>query len=236
MDEMNIKAYEGTDAYYEGSEEDYEEFLKSVEASESFSSPSSIKEDETISIKGVIDMVKRKAGEIGTAAAKAVTDFRATAAEKKAATKQIDNLTFDGIEDKKKEDGETNDKMRNKQAQNLSASEIIKTLNSLKTKLNDIEIKQIENRNNADRNANDIRVLINNLNNDITQLKQGMSSVTKLNDSVFDMKNTQANTKKSLAELSESFFKLKKKYTTGILITSILSVLIIVLEIINILS
>ncbi|MGN1115425.1 MAG: hypothetical protein ACI4TH_02515 [Candidatus Ornithomonoglobus sp.] len=70
----------------------------------------------------------------------------------------------------------------------------------------------------------------------LTDLNNSLAGVSKLNDSIFDLKNSQMNTKNSLGELQSAFFKLKKKMTASVTIISILAAVIAVLEVLNLLS
>lgn len=70
----------------------------------------------------------------------------------------------------------------------------------------------------------------------LSELTSSLSGVNKLSDSIFDLKNSQINTKNSLSDLELSFRRLKKKMTAGIVIISIISAVIAVLEVINLLS
>ncbi len=71
---------------------------------------------------------------------------------------------------------------------------------------------------------------------DVAEIKQAVVSVSKLNDSIFDLKNAQINTKNSVAELEAGFVKLKRKCVAGITILSILGAITIALEVIQLLS
>lgn len=68
------------------------------------------------------------------------------------------------------------------------------------------------------------------------KLVNSLSGVSKLNDSIFDLKNSQMNTKNTVGDLEAAFYTLKRKMTTGIILISIISAVIAVLEIINLLS
>ena len=70
----------------------------------------------------------------------------------------------------------------------------------------------------------------------LTDILNSLASISKLNDSIFDLKNAQMNTKNSLADLEAAFSKLKKKMTASITIISALTAVIAILEIINLLS
>ena len=78
--------------------------------------------------------------------------------------------------------------------------------------------------------------MINDVDRKMTDISGSVSGVNKINDSIFDLKNAQINTKNSLNDLELSFRKLKKKTTAGIITLSIISFVVAVLEVINILS
>lgn len=80
---------------------------------------------------------------------------------------------------------------------------------------------------NGKLNAQDVR---------LNEISNALGSVSKLNDSIFDLKNSQMNTKNSLSELESSYSKLKRKMTAGVTIISILSAIVVILEVINLLS
>lgn len=279
-DNLNIESYEGMDAYYESDDSEYEEFLKSVEGNTNVADNATAVEEasddnmgETINIKGVLDMVRKKAGEISNAAKKVkdnvkeqISDFKATAAMKAEENKAVildavddaeeriqdktmifaDDITSsvknakdkisDTVSGAKEKLGSM--KLKNEELENLNAGieTLISKLDSLTSKVNDIEIKQIENKNSYDRDINDSRVAMTSLNNELAEIKQSVGSINKLNDSLFDLKNSQQITKKSLTDLEASYANLKKKCVAGITILSILSALTIIIEIINLLS
>lgn len=70
----------------------------------------------------------------------------------------------------------------------------------------------------------------------LTEISNSLGSVSKLNDSIFDLKNSQMNTKNSLSELESSYTKLKRKMTAGVTIMSILCAIVVILEVMNLLS
>lgn len=70
----------------------------------------------------------------------------------------------------------------------------------------------------------------------LESVSNSLSGISKLGDSIFDLKNSQMNTKNSLGELETAFYKLKRKMTSSITIISILAAIIAALEIINLLS
>ncbi|MBQ3427282.1 MAG: hypothetical protein IJH37_09085 [Clostridia bacterium] len=83
---------------------------------------------------------------------------------------------------------------------------------------------------------NSVTAKLNNSEKRAEKLINSLSGVSKLNDSIFDLKNSQMNMRNTLADLEESFYSLKRKMTTGILIISVIAAVIAILEIINLLS
>ena len=74
---MNIESYDGQDAFYTGTDEEYEEFLKNVDVktdndadAEPVENTQRINLNETINIQSVIDKFKKKAGDIENGARK----------------------------------------------------------------------------------------------------------------------------------------------------------------------
>ncbi len=70
----------------------------------------------------------------------------------------------------------------------------------------------------------------------LSDITNSLASISKLNDSIFDLKNTQMNTRNALGSLEGSFYKLKRKMNVSVIIISILTALIAVMEVINLLS
>ncbi len=279
----NIKAYDGVDAYYEGTETDYEEFLKSVDgkintSAEAVSDNSNDIGGETINIKGVLDIVRKKAEKFGTAAQKVVNDFKTSTAEKnedkkpksakiseestenvikaaepaddkppeiseitatisetaKAAKNHVKNVALSA---EGKIDDIISDAIQNS-VDGLSSriNDVVLKIDKASSKLNEIEVKQIETKNCLDRNTNDVRISLTDLSNDISAVKQSFGTVSKLNDSVFDLKNTQQNLKKSISDLYESVNVVKKKQVISTAILTVIGIIVIALEFIILLS
>ena len=291
-----IESYDGIDAYYEGTDKDYEDFLKQVDDSAVSAGTAGVESSgpastgETINIKGVIDMVRKKAGEgwstakkIGGEVKEQINDYIAAAnersAEKRAETANVDadkpddviggavsraESTVEEIIDKAGLSDipeSISSTAKAAKAHIKSASEVARgtldglssigadidklsadmadagaKLDAVSSKLNEIEVKQIENKNNYDRGVNDIRVSMNCLMNDIAEMSQSTSGIAKLSDAVFDLKNAQQNTKNAISDIEERIVSLRKKMTAGVTIISVLTLIMIVLEIINMLS
>ena len=95
----------------------------------------------------------------------------------------------------------------------------------------------------TEKNNSSIATLSDNLesaiidmNKKLSEISSSISGVNKINDSIFDLKNSQVNTKNTLGELETSFRRLKKKMNAGVTILSIISAVVVVLEVINLLS
>ncbi len=70
----------------------------------------------------------------------------------------------------------------------------------------------------------------------LSEISNAVSGVNKINDSIFDLKNSQINTRNSINELEVAFKRMKKKMVSGITVISIITAIVAVLEIINLLS
>lgn len=84
--------------------------------------------------------------------------------------------------------------------------------------------------------SDNLESAIMDINKKLTDISSSISGVNRINDSIFDLKNSQINTKNVLGDLEASFMTLKKKMTAGVTILSIISVIVVVLEVINLLS
>ena len=88
---MNIQSYDGQDAFYSGTDEEYEEFLRRASENMNFDDENvnpepventqKINLNETINLQNVIDKFKKTAGEIGQGA-KAIKDTVAAKIDK----------------------------------------------------------------------------------------------------------------------------------------------------------
>ena len=83
---MNIESYDGQDAFYTGTDEEYEEFLKNVDVktdndadAEPVENTQRINLNETINIQSVIDKFKKKAGDIENGARKCASSYPSVA-------------------------------------------------------------------------------------------------------------------------------------------------------------
>lgn len=84
--------------------------------------------------------------------------------------------------------------------------------------------------------SDNLEAAIMDINKKLNDISSSISGVNKINDSIFDLKNSQINTKNVLGDLETSFKRLKKKMNAGVTILSIISAIVVVLEVINLLS
>ena len=302
---MNIESYDGQDAFYTGTDEEYEEFLKNVDVktdndadAEPVENTQRINLNETINIQSVIDKFKKKAGDIENGARKfkdtvvsKVDEFKAkkeaentTEAENEKEEKKKDNsfekvvktaedikediknaVDESGIKEKVKNTvknsvekiekafvellqsresvvsvSEMSDRFDDVESKIQNVSEDIDGLKSkikdISEKLNIIDVQDNERMKEHKDNYSEIKNSVDEIAKSVSEVKQAFNSISKLNDSVFDLKNTQLNTKNTISELELSFVKLKKKCVLGVTVLSILSAIVIVLEVVLMLS
>ncbi len=283
-EDMNIESYEGQDAFYTGTDEEYEEFLKNsdidtddIEEAEPVAKTQKINLNETINIQSVIEKFKKTAGGIKDTVVSKVDGFMSK--KESAGPKNAENTDQPDAEEENK-DGEAKKNVF-ENAENIvkekiesvvktSADKIdavksgvhsvgemserfdrvdgdiksiieeldavSKNVEALSQKLAAMEVKDTQRMGDHERNYSDIKRAVNEMSGNVADIKQVVSSVSKVNDSIFDLKNSQMNTKKVLSDMGTSFARLKKKCVLGVTVLSILSAIIIALEIILMLS
>lgn len=270
--DINIESYDGQDAFYTGTEEEYQEFLKNSdikidadEEAEPVENTQKINLNETINIQNVIERFKKTAGDIKDTVVSKMDEFKskkengglfAKQSEKTETTRDsakmqsdanisntADNESDNNFE-KKQNVGEAISDMSDRfdevdsNVHEVSSEiySISKKISDLLEKLNAMEVKDTQRMGDHERNYSDIKRSVNEIGTNISDIKQAVNSVSKLNDSVFDLKNSQMNTKKVLSDLGTNFARLKKKCVLGVTVVSILSAIIIALEIVLMLS
>lgn len=77
---------------------------------------------------------------------------------------------------------------------------------------------------------------VNDVRNKTDNVITALNGISKLSDSVFDLKNAQANMKSSIDGLNMSLKRLKKRVTAGVAILSVISVIVALLQILVLLS
>lgn len=273
--DMNIESYEGNDAFYSGSDKEYEEFLKNADIkmngdAEPVENTQRINLNETINIQNVIDKFKKTAGGIGSSA-KNLKDtvvskmdmFKAKMEDEHDAKEEAEEETEDdSIADKIKNSVKTSvqtsvhkiDEIKEGarsisemserfddveiRIQNVSddVSALSEKINAISEKLNVAEMQARERMSGHEQNYSDIKEAVEAVGAGVSEIKQAVNSVSRLNDSVFDLRNTQLNTKNAVSDLETAFARLKKKCVLGVTVLSILSAIVIVLEIVLMLS
>lgn len=242
--DINIESYDGQDAFYAGTDEEYEQFLKNAdvrmnigEDAEPVANTQRINLNETINIQGVIDKFRKTAGEIESGAKKikdSVVSRMDSLKAKKEAESEETTANSDGygaeIADKVTDAGDKINDVSNDVVQ------LLRKLDILGDKLNSIEQTGVANKGEQQSAFGNIASEIKSVSADVAEIKQTVTSVARLNDSVFDLKNTQMNTKNAIIELETSIKRLKKKCVLGVTVLSILSAIVIALEIILMLS
>ena len=287
---MNIESYDGQDAFYTGTDEEYEEFLKNVDVktdndadAEPVENTQRINLNETINIQSVIDKFKKKAGDIENGARKfkdtvvsKVDEFKAkkeaentTEAENEKEEKKKDNsfekvvktaedikediknaVDESGIKEKVKNTvknsvekidnkldniresvvsvSEMSDRFDDVESKIQNVSEDIDGLKSkikdISEKLNIIDVQDNERMKEHKDNYSEIKNSVDEIAKSVSEVKQAFNSISKL------------NTKNTISELELSFVKLKKKCVLGVTVLSILSAIVIVLEVVLMLS
>ena len=245
---MNIESYDGQDAFYTGTDEEYEEFLKNVDVktdndadAEPVENTQRINLNETINIQSVIDKFKKKAGDIENGARK-FKDTVVSKVDEFKAKKEAENTTEAENEKEEKKKDNSFEKVV-KTAEESKIQNVSEDIDGLKSKIKDIseklniiDVQDNERMKEHKDNYSEIKNSVDEIAKSVSEVKQAFNSISKLNDSVFDLKNTQLNTKNTISELESSFVKLKKKCVLGVTVLSILSAIVIVLEVVLMLS
>lgn len=281
--DINIESYEGKDAFYTGTDEEYKEFLKNSdidindgEDAEPVENTQKINLNETINIQSVIERFKKTAGDIKDTVVSKMDGFKSkkengglfSKATEKTEVSETEELAEEVQKPDEKDENGVKEKIRNTVKTSVdkfdslkngvaSISEISdrfdnvdgdikgisaeielisKRIGEISEKLNAMEVKNTQRMGDHERNYSDIKRSVNEMGTNIADIKQAVNSVSKLNDSIFDLKNSQMNTKKVLSDIGTSFARLKKKCVLGVTVLSILSAIIIVLEIVLMLS
>ncbi len=268
---MNIESYDEQDAFYAGSDEEYEEFLRNAdiklndgERAESVANTQRINLNETINIQSVIDKFKKTAGGIENSARKfkdtvvnTMDMFKTKNEDAAEDDEQSAQKNRDGgielkseseVPEAKENDNKVN--VENTFGANTDISFVKEEIGKVSADISTLSEK-IENLEDRVKNAelknrewsieqqsfyDDLRRTMNDVVSGMAEVKQAVGSVSKVNDSIFDLKNTQHNTKNALVNLETAISRLKKKCVLGVTVLSILSAIVIALEILLMLS
>lgn len=264
--DMNIMPYDGQDAFYSGTDEEYEEFLRQASERVNFinadTEPESVDNtqrinlNETINLQNVIDKFKKTAGDIGQGAKtfkdsvvnkmdkfmakKPETEEETGYAEYEESSPSFAPMPEPPVRKVQQTYEKTNadraDTNKEMKLVNSAISSVSKQIDALAEQIAELESRLSAKNDEKQDAADDMAEDIKNLGSGISDIRQSVGSVAKLNDSIFDLKNTQLNTKNSVANLEIAFGRLKKKCVLGVTVVSILSAITIALEILLMLS
>lgn len=266
--DINIESYDGNDAYYSGTDEEYQEFLKNADIKidaenvEPVENTQKINLNDTINLQSVLNKFRKTADGLESGAKKikesVVSKMDKLKQKKDEEEHTILEETVDDIQEKIKDTvkhsaqklddikedvasfSKMPDKIENMEGrfEKLERNMLIlsEKLDVISEKLGMIDAQDRENMKNHERNYADMRRNFEDVNGGVLDVKQAVNSLSKLSDGVFDLKNTQLNTKNAVADLETGFKRLKKKCVLGITVLSILSAIVIGLEIILMLS
>ncbi len=123
--------------------------------------------------------------------------------------------------------------------QNADDDKIFTIMTSIERLTNIVENNDIRREHTLDKVLNELAGLkqeIEEVKKEQQKIQNNVSPITKVSDSVFDIKNTQQATKNSITTLEAAFNRMKNKYIACITLLSILSFIIIALQVINLLS
>ena len=241
MEDKVIKNYNEDDAFYSGTDEDYEEFLKSVDGKINAGSP--VVDDEsaddlgatkTINLQGVIDKFRKTADGIMGVSKKFTAGAVSKIEELKKAKEAEEEETAPVEEEPLKvytEAPQTVQKVCNV-IDDKRFDDINEQLKGIEELLKDIEVQSRS----GSSYAENALLQIKSVSGSVEEIRQAVLGITKLSDSIFDLKNAQMNSKNSLESLEKSFTSLKKKCVMGITVISILTLLSIVMSILVLLS
>lgn len=236
--EPKIESYDNEDASYSGSEEDYRDYLNTLDIDEENTEPLPVENTQRIgeNIQNVINKVKKTAGRMAET-------LSAKSDEGESVNTDEDNA-LNSLDSNKNED--VNQQVLSEDAAvppSQEYGEVLAQLNTaltnlseINTRLQTIELKVNDAQRQSASDNNVVRDLLDKTMNMTLDIKNTINSVSKLNDSIFDLKNSQQNVKMSVSDVESAFKRLKSKCITGFTIISIIGLITIALEVINLLS
>lgn len=245
---MNIKAYDDNMYSYSGTDEEYAEFLKSVDGKLNEGEAvedSDLGDTKKINLQDVIDKFRKTAGGIKDVSKKITTeavnkfeDFkksRENVSDDVSAPADVHDVHDAHIEENVSKNiancnlNEVNDILK---LTSDKTDTVISQTEQIYEKISDIDINCRDIANTAAEN----RRKSDSIYEAVEEIRKAVSGINKLNDSIFDLKNAQLNAKNAFEETEKGFKSLKKKCIWGIAIVSVLTFISIVLEIIILLS
>lgn len=261
MEDNNIRSYDAEDSYYSGTDEEYAEFLKTVDgkinAGEPVEDMNDLGETKSINLQGIIDKFRKTAGELKDASKKLtedavnrIEDFRKTSKESENTPEphepedggvvmevdeiksQIEDAVKNSIPDFNGFQPDISSLSEGIEAEGKKIDEILSEVSKLQETVKDIEINSRDSASSAERT----QLKMESVSGSVEEIRQAVSSISRLNDSIFDLKNAQLNVRNSIENLETGFNSLKKKCVLGITIISILTLMSIIMSIIILLS
>ena len=251
----NGKIDESISGYYNSSNEDYEDFLDSINGGNDHEDESG---GDTINIKGVLDKFRKKAAEMSGVSKRNASDIKEDIKQAKDIPPEDTDIeeiadivklslneadiegcikrginVADGGQDIANRMTEVKEKFLETENKLSSVSD---GLESVKRRLQAMQQATESGMHDNVKKIDGIGRNIDSLKTQTGEVIQTLSGVAKLSDSVFDLKNSQMNTKNTIEELNLSVRALKKKMTAAVTVMSIIAVVIVILQIINLLS
>ena len=233
-----INSYDGEDAVYEGSDEEYQEFLEGldIELDKEAEPVENTQRIDLKAVKNVLNKVKEKAESITEAVASKVVEKSEEGSgidEVKAAIADTMNDSMQKIDGLDERLGDVSEDFVNA---NKKLEKLCEAVTAIQKHIEELENQSSSRSDNMNKQISELKQELSELKPITEQIRDAVNGVSKLSDSVFDMKNSQQNTKTALTDVQTAFARLKKKVTVGIIILSIIGFITIALEVVNLLA
>ena len=197
---MNIESYDGQDAFYTGTDEEYEEFLKNVDVktdndadAEPVENTQRINLNETINIQSVIDKFKKKAGDIENGARK-FKDTVVSKVDEFKAKKEAENTTEAANEkEEKKKDN--------------SFEKVVKTAEDIKE-----DIKNAVDESGIKKKVkNTVKNSVEKIDNKLDNIRESVVSVSEMSDRFDDVESKIQNVSEDIDGLKSKIKDISEK-------------------------
>ena len=197
---MNIESYDGQDAFYTGTDEEYEEFLKNVDVktdndadAEPVENTQRINLNETINIQSVIDKFKKKAGDIENGARK-FKDTVVSKVDEFKAKKEAENTTE--AENEKEEKKKDN-----------SFEKVVKTAEDIKEDIkNAVDESGIK-----EKVKNTVKNSVEKIDNKLDNIRENVVSVSEMSDRFDDVESKIQNVSEDIDGLKSKIKDISEK-------------------------
>ncbi|MDR3825105.1 MAG: hypothetical protein Q3Y24_08295, partial [Clostridia bacterium] len=197
---MNIESYDGQDAFYTGTDEEYEEFLKNVDVktdndadAEPVENTQRINLNETINIQSVIDKFKKKAGDIENGARK-FKDTVVSKVDEFKAKKEAENTTE--AENEKEEKKKDN-----------SFEKVVKTAEDIKEDIkNAVDESGIK-----EKVKNTVKNSVEKIDNKLDNIRESVVSVSEMSDRFDDVESKIQNVSEDIDGLKSKIKDISEK-------------------------